>query len=321
VARFRHQTADELVAGSLRPLEGRGRGEDGRRDGHPRRLCSRCRPRIATFFSPCAYPLLPGAWALRKSDRRRAGVARRGALSRGLLGAQRPRRLPPRATFWVGQSTLSSIKSGSKPSPASFPIGFGVVIVIERAPSLSIPLTGRSSTRSASGSSAASLRWRQPGVAPLLFISVVTRVIAVDDRRDGPPGNVRQYRRRAHDRVDRHFDGMGARRRLPAGSRLLRLKRIARSRDDRRRRIRQLYLAIVVSKLCAILSCSDDARWQRRFGRIQRSDRPIRLRETKRWSQLSRTSRLFYVRLCAAKRMSQYRCELSRGSGRSEIDR
>ncbi|RZV10841.1 cytochrome c-type biogenesis protein [Natrinema hispanicum] len=68
---------------------------------------------IATFFSPCAYPLLPGyvGFYVSQTDGEQASLG--GALSRGLfagLGVLVTFTTLLGATFWVGQSTLSSIK-------------------------------------------------------------------------------------------------------------------------------------------------------------------------------------------------------------------
>jgi len=114
-----------------------------------------------------------------QTDGERASLG--GALSRGLLaglGVLVTFTALLGATFWVGQSTLSSIKWFE--AIAGFVlIGFGVLIVLERAPSLSIPLPKRRSSTLGFGVFGVGYALASAGCVAPLFISVVTRALSL----------------------------------------------------------------------------------------------------------------------------------------------
>ncbi|PGF14457.1 cytochrome C biogenesis protein [Natrinema sp. CBA1119] len=136
---------------------------------------------IATFFSPCAYPLLPGyvGYYVSQTDGERASLS--GALSRGLLaglGVLVTFTALLGATFWVGQSTLSSVK-WFEGIAGLLLIGFGVLILIDRAPSLSVPLPKRRSSVLGFAIFGGGYALASAGCVAPLFISIVTRALSL----------------------------------------------------------------------------------------------------------------------------------------------
>lgn len=136
---------------------------------------------IATFFSPCAYPLLPGyiGFYVSQTDGKEASLS--GALSRGLLagfGVLVTFTALLGATLWVGQSTLSSIK-WFEGIAGLLLIGFGVLILIDRAPSLSVPLPKRRSSVLGFAIFGGGYALASAGCVAPLFISIVTRALSL----------------------------------------------------------------------------------------------------------------------------------------------
>ncbi|SDD98454.1 cytochrome c biogenesis CcdA family protein [Natrinema hispanicum] len=136
---------------------------------------------IATFFSPCAYPLLPGyvGFYVSQTDGEQASLP--GALSRGLfagLGVLITFTVLLGATFWVGQSTLSSIKWFEVIAGLVLVV-LGILIVADRAPSFSVPLPKRRSSVFGFSIFGIGYALASAGCVAPLFISVVTRSLSL----------------------------------------------------------------------------------------------------------------------------------------------
>lgn len=102
---------------------------------------------IATFFSPCAYPLLPGYVGFYVSQTEQEEASLGGALSRGLIagaGVLATFAVLLGLAFQVGHSTLSNVVL-FEPIVGALLVVFGLLVVFDRAPSLSIPLPKRRS--------------------------------------------------------------------------------------------------------------------------------------------------------------------------------
>lgn len=136
---------------------------------------------IATFFSPCAYPLLPGyvGFYVSQTDGEQASLG--GALSRGLfagLGVLVTFTTLLGATFWVGQSTLSSIKWFEAVAGLVLLV-LGALIVAGRAPSFSVTLPKRRSSVFGFSIFGVGYALASAGCVAPLFISVVTRALSL----------------------------------------------------------------------------------------------------------------------------------------------
>ncbi|OIB57149.1 cytochrome c biogenesis CcdA family protein [Natrialba sp. SSL1] len=102
---------------------------------------------VATFFSPCAYPLLPGYVGFYVSQTEQQEASLGGALSRGLIagfGVLATFVVLLGAAFWIGHSMLSNVVL-FEPIVGAVLVVFGVLVLLDRAPSLSIALPKRRS--------------------------------------------------------------------------------------------------------------------------------------------------------------------------------
>ena len=136
---------------------------------------------IATFFSPCAYPLLPGYVGFYVSQTEGEQASLSGALSRGLFaggGILVTFAALLGATFWLGQSLISSIK-WFEAAAGLVLIVLGALIVAGRAPSLSVTLPKRRSSVLGFGVFGVGYALASAGCVAPLFISVVTRALSV----------------------------------------------------------------------------------------------------------------------------------------------
>ncbi|WP_306058938.1 cytochrome c biogenesis CcdA family protein [Natronococcus wangiae] len=103
---------------------------------------------VATFFSPCAYPLLPGYVGFYASQTDRETASLSGSLVRGAtagLGVLAAFTALFGATFVIGHSTLSNVVV-FEPIVGAILVAFGVLVLFDRAPSLSIALPKRRSS-------------------------------------------------------------------------------------------------------------------------------------------------------------------------------
>jgi cytochrome c-type biogenesis protein len=136
---------------------------------------------VATFFSPCAYPLLPGyvGFYVNSVDADEASVT--GAGARGVaaaVGVLATFALLAGATVRVGQSTLSNI-AVFETLVGGLLIVFGLLVVAGRAPSLSLPLPKRRSSVLGFGLFGAGYALAGAGCVAPVFLAVIARAIAL----------------------------------------------------------------------------------------------------------------------------------------------
>ncbi|MDS0475148.1 cytochrome c biogenesis protein CcdA [Natrinema sp. 1APR25-10V2] len=136
---------------------------------------------IGTFFSPCAFPLLPGyvGFYVSQTDGERASLA--GALSRGLiagLGVLLTFTALLGAAFWVGYSALSSVTLFEVVAGVVLLV-FGLLVVTDRAPSLTVPLPKRRSSVLGFAIFGVGYALAAAGCVAPVFLSVVTRALSL----------------------------------------------------------------------------------------------------------------------------------------------
>ena len=136
---------------------------------------------VATFFSPCAYPLLPGYVGFYVSQTEGEQASLSGALSRGLVagvGVLATFGVLLVAAYWVGHSTLSNIVL-FEPIVGAILVVFGLLVVFDRAPSLSIPLPKRRSSVFGFGIFGAGYALAAAGCVAPLFVAVLAQALAL----------------------------------------------------------------------------------------------------------------------------------------------
>ncbi|ELY39163.1 cytochrome c biogenesis CcdA family protein [Natronorubrum tibetense] len=136
---------------------------------------------VATFFSPCAYPLLPGYVGFYVSQTEGEQASLSGALSRGLvagIGVLVTFGVLLVAAYWVGHSTLSNIVL-FEPIVGAILVVFGLLVVFDRAPSLSIPLPKRRSSVLGFGVFGAGYALAAAGCVAPLFVAVLAQALAL----------------------------------------------------------------------------------------------------------------------------------------------
>ncbi|WP_276256971.1 cytochrome c biogenesis protein CcdA [Halomontanus rarus] len=130
---------------------------------------------VATFFSPCAYPLLPGYVGFYVSQTEGKQATLGGAISRGLVagvGVLATFLVLIGAAFVVGQGPLSRIAL-FEPIIGGLLVVFGVLVVLDRAPSVSIPLPKRRSSVLGFGIFGAGYALAAAGcVAPIFVLAI-----------------------------------------------------------------------------------------------------------------------------------------------------
>ena len=136
---------------------------------------------VATFFSPCAYPLLPGyvGFYVNSVDADSASVV--GAGARGIaaaVGVLATFALLAGATVRVGYSTLSNI-TVFETLVGGLLIVFGLLVVAGRAPSISVPLPERRASVFGFGLFGAGYALAGAGCVAPVFLGVVARAIAL----------------------------------------------------------------------------------------------------------------------------------------------
>jgi len=136
---------------------------------------------VATFFSPCAYPLLPGYVGFYLNSVEAENASLTGAGSRGVaaaLGVLVTFALLGGATAWVGQETLSDITI-FETLVGGLLVVFGLLVVLGRAPSLSFSLPKRRSSVFGFGLFGAGYALAGAGCVAPIFLAVVARAIAL----------------------------------------------------------------------------------------------------------------------------------------------
>ncbi|ELZ42685.1 cytochrome C biogenesis protein transmembrane region [Halorubrum saccharovorum DSM 1137] len=136
---------------------------------------------VATFFSPCAYPLLPGyvGFYVNSVDADSASVL--GAGVRGVaaaVGVLATFALLAGATVRVGYSTLSNI-TVFETLVGALLIVFGLLVVSGRTPSVSVPLPKRRTGVFGFGLFGAGYALAGAGCVAPVFLGVIARAIAL----------------------------------------------------------------------------------------------------------------------------------------------
>ena len=136
---------------------------------------------VATFFSPCAYPLLPGyvGFYVNSVDAESASVT--GAGIRGIaagIGVLVTFAILAGATVWIGHSALSNI-TVFETLVGGLLVGFGLLVVLDWAPSLSVSLPKRRSSVFGFGLFGAGYALAGAGCVAPIFLAVVARAIAL----------------------------------------------------------------------------------------------------------------------------------------------
>ena len=136
---------------------------------------------VATFFSPCAYPLLPGyvGFYVNSVDAESASVT--GAGIRGVaagFGVLVTFAALAGATVRLGHSTLSNI-TVFETLVGGLLIVFGLLVVLDWAPSLSVSLPKRRSSVFGFGLFGAGYALAGAGCVAPIFLAVVARAIAL----------------------------------------------------------------------------------------------------------------------------------------------
>jgi len=139
---------------------------------------------VATFFSPCAYPLLPGyvGYYVNSFDGETASVA--GAGIRGVaaaFGVLVTFALLGGTTAWIGQETLSGITI-FETLVGGLLVAFGLLVALGRDPSLSLSLPRRRASVLGFGLFGAGYALAGVGCVAPIFLGVVARAIALPPR-------------------------------------------------------------------------------------------------------------------------------------------
>ncbi|WP_280537216.1 cytochrome c biogenesis protein CcdA [Halopenitus sp. POP-27] len=136
---------------------------------------------VATFFSPCAYPLLPGyvGFYVNQADADSVSIA--GASTRGIaagIGVLATFAVLAGATVRIGHSTISNL-TVFESLVGGLLVVFGLLVVAGRAPSLSIALPKRRSSVLGFGLFGAGYALAGAGCVAPIFLGVVARAIAL----------------------------------------------------------------------------------------------------------------------------------------------
>lgn len=136
---------------------------------------------VATFFSPCAYPLLPGyvGFYVNQTDANEVSIA--GAGVRGIaagLGVLATFGVLAGATVRVGHSTLSNI-TVFESLVGGLLVVFGLAVLAGRTPSISVPLPKRRASVFGFGIFGAGYALAGAGCVAPIFLAVIARAIAL----------------------------------------------------------------------------------------------------------------------------------------------
>ena len=136
---------------------------------------------VATFFSPCAYPLLPGYVGFYVNSVEADSASVLGAGVRGVaaaVGVLATFALLAGATVRVGYSTLSNV-TVFETLVGGLLVAFGLLVVFDRAPSVSVPLPERRTGVFGFGLFGAGYALAGAGCVAPVFLGVVARAIAL----------------------------------------------------------------------------------------------------------------------------------------------
>lgn len=136
---------------------------------------------VATFFSPCAYPLLPGYVGFYVNQVDAGDVSIVGAGTRGVaagLGVLAMFGALSGVTVWVGHSTLANITIFES-LVGGLLVVFGLLVVTGRSPSVSIPLPKRRTGVSGFGLFGAGYALAGAGCVAPIFLAVIARALTL----------------------------------------------------------------------------------------------------------------------------------------------
>jgi cytochrome c-type biogenesis protein len=136
---------------------------------------------VATFFSPCAYPLLPGYVGFYVNQADADSVTVVGAGTRGVaagIGVLATFGVLSVATLRIGNSTLSNI-TVFESLVGGLLVAFGLLVVAGWAPSPSIPLPKRRASVLGFGLFGSGYALAGAGCVAPVFLGVIARAIAL----------------------------------------------------------------------------------------------------------------------------------------------
>ena len=136
---------------------------------------------VATFFSPCAYPLLPGyvGFYVNQTDADEVSIG--GAGIRGIaagIGVLATFGVLAGATVRVGHATLSKITVFESLVGGLLAV-FGLLVVAGRSPSVTVPLPKRRASVLGFGLFGAGYALAGAGCVAPIFLAVIARSIAL----------------------------------------------------------------------------------------------------------------------------------------------
>ena len=136
---------------------------------------------VATFFSPCAYPLLPGyvGFYVNQTDADEVSIG--GAGIRGIaagIGVLATFGVLAGATVRVGHATLSKI-TVFESLVGGLLVAFGLLVVAGRSPSVTVPLPKRRASVLGFGLFGAGYALAGAGCVAPIFLAVIARSIAL----------------------------------------------------------------------------------------------------------------------------------------------
>ena len=136
---------------------------------------------VATFFSPCAFPLLPGYVGFYVSQTEGEEATLSGSVGRGVvagIGVLAVFSALLVAAYWIGHATLSNIVY-FEPIAGAVLVAFGALIVLGRAPSLSIALPKRRSSVLGFAVFGGGYALAAAGCVAPLFVGVVAQALSL----------------------------------------------------------------------------------------------------------------------------------------------
>lgn len=136
---------------------------------------------VATFFSPCAYPLLPGyvGFYLNQVDAETVSIGSAG--TRGIaagIGVLAMFAALAGATVRIGNATLSNI-TVFESLVGGLLVVFGLLVVTGKSPSVSIPLPKRRSSALGFGIFGAGYALAGAGCVAPIFLAVIARAVTL----------------------------------------------------------------------------------------------------------------------------------------------
>lgn len=136
---------------------------------------------VATFFSPCAFPLLPGYVGFYVTQTEGEEASLSGSVGRGVvagIGVLAVFSALLVAAYWIGHATLSNIVY-FEPIAGAVLVAFGALIVLGRAPSLSIALPKRRSSVLGFAVFGGGYALAAAGCVAPLFVGVVAQALSL----------------------------------------------------------------------------------------------------------------------------------------------